>query len=664
MQNFGNCRNSEMHSSLFLMNVPHLSMTRYTQMPVSSLRTQNVKAADPGRIICQAVYDILLYAPVEYLPRNVRTDLLRRAMAADVSIGKSARDVPLHPEQQKRLVSLRAFIRRTFAHIGVVEHNAMIRYTNYLMGSSSLPVDDIAFNRVTLDLIELHLRSLLLFAEKGDETDLVELIKIFTTGFEFVDSRMINGLPERSLVLFIDMVLSKYRTSDLKVNIVDALGNMEMTMYPLFYERLTHLESKIRGPPSHELMEMEDSLNVWHRLLLLRSWLSREGFSKMFLGQKLARQFLDEVSSASNSSGVANAILSICLVEIHFINERAEQLQFMVAIYLAFRLKCRNALGNNRLDDGFSIACKMLSVQDFSDVLDLVIDGLAKQGLEKTSLCDLIHLSGILVHDAPEGTLKITQEHVNRALNIFVNCSQYTTDTELIRHVVEFVAKYFNDRPAAIKSSHVSLTWALLGSCLAGASSHEEQTNRQIYQDAVSILSTLIRLRRDLILPSLPLLCVMLSRLIVCLKSMFPNLGARQSNLVSNTLPQWISPHKPLGNDESKALARLFTTLTTKTIIRTHNTSTTDTQKADSLARPLSKHISVVLKAYVDTLTDPLCILPSEMRRELEPGLFALCEIIGEQYRDAMMVTLDTAGKAVMKGLWREYEKQRYVGKG
>lgn len=62
--------------------------------------------------------------------------------------------------------------------------------------------------------------------------------------------------------------------------------------------------------------------------------------------------------------------------------------------------------GHNRLDDGFAAACKKLSIQDFSDVLDLIIDGLAKQGLEKTSLCDLIHLSGILVHDAPEGEPK------------------------------------------------------------------------------------------------------------------------------------------------------------------------------------------------------------------------------------------------------------------
>lgn len=61
----------------------------------------------------------------------------------------------------------------------------------------------------------------------------------------------------------------------------------------------------------------------------------------MFFGQKLARQYLDEEPlSTSASPGVPSAILSICLAELHFINERAEQLQFVVAIYLAFRLKC------------------------------------------------------------------------------------------------------------------------------------------------------------------------------------------------------------------------------------------------------------------------------------------------------------------------------------
>jgi len=39
--------------------------------------------------------------------------------------------------------------------------------------------------------------------------------------------------------------------------------------------------------------------------------------------------------------------------------------------------------------------------------------------------------------------------------------------------------------------------------------------------------------------------------------------------------------------------------------------------------------------------------------------------MLNEYARDALMVSaLDASGKAVMKGLWREYEKQRYTGKG
>jgi hypothetical protein len=39
--------------------------------------------------------------------------------------------------------------------------------------------------------------------------------------------------------------------------------------------------------------------------------------------------------------------------------------------------------------------------------------------------------------------------------------------------------------------------------------------------------------------------------------------------------------------------------------------------------------------------------------------------MLNEHTRDALMVSaLDASGKAAMKNLWREYEKQRYTGKG
>lgn len=152
--------------------------------------------------------------------------------------------------------------------------------------------------------------------------------------------------------------------------------------------------------------------------------------------------------------------------------------------------------------------------------------------------------------------------------------------------------------------------------------------------------------------------------LVNCLRSPRPNLGERQRQIVANSLPAWVDPEHPLGAEESKALARLMATLATKTVVRVHADSS-ESQKADSLARPLSKHVAYVVQAYIGVVDDPLCVVPLAVRQELMPGLFVLCGMLNEHDRDALMVSgLDAAGKVTFKALWRDYEKQRYVGKG
>lgn len=131
-----------------------------------------------------------------------------------------------------------------------------------------------------------------------------------------------------------------------------------------------------------------------------------------------------------------------------------------------------------------------------------------------------------------------------------------------------------------------------------------------------------------------------------------------------NSQPQWISAVQPLRAEEGKAVARLLETLNTKTIVRS-NMLTTENLKAESLAKPFSKHAAYVLKAYIEAVNDPLCILSSNLRKELQSGLYALCSMMSDHSRDAMMVSaLDAGGKTTLKALWKEYERQKYVGKG
>ena len=185
-----------------------------------------------------------------------------------------------------------------------------------------------------------------------------------------------------------------------------------------------------------------------------------------------------------------------------------------------------------------------------------------------------------------------------------------------------------------------------------------------MFQEIVSIISALVRLRRDLVVNNLPHLVIVLRRLTNAIRAPRPHLGAKQTRLVMNTLPAWITAEQAMSVEEAKALARLMTTLTTKTIVRNY-AQNAETQRPESLARPLSKHAAYVLTAYIEAVNDPFCYIATQVRKEMQLGLFALCDMIGDHNRDAMMVSaLDANGKVMMKALWEEYKKQRYVGRG
>ena len=204
--------------------------------------------------------------------------------------------------------------------------------------------------------------------------------------------------------------------------------------------------------------------------------------------------------------------------------------------------------------------------------------------------------------------------------------------------------------------------WLFISKALAPSQIHDQNTEVMIFHKIVAISSSLIRLRRDLVTHTLPHLSMVLRQLLLSTRGCRPNLGAKQKTLVMNTQPQWISASRPLGIEEGKALGRLLESLNTKTTVRILSS---DPQKAESLAKPFSKHAAYVLQAYIEAMNDSLCILSLEVRKELEPGLFALCAMMNEHSRDALMVSaLDAGGKATLKALWKEYEKQRYVGKG
>jgi hypothetical protein len=138
--------------------------------------------------------------------------------------------------------------------------------------------------------------------------------------------------------------------------------------------------------------------------------------------------------------------------------------------------------------------------------------------------------------------------------------------------------------------------------------------------------------------------------------------------MVSNSLPPWIALSQPLGTQEASVLSRLLVALTSKTVVKAKFTPNTIRQdggyEAQSIAKPFAKHASCVLAAYIEVVSDPLCLLARDVRSELAPGLHAICGMSGERGRDALMPTLDSGGKMILKLLWSSFETQRYSGQG
>jgi hypothetical protein len=70
-----------------------------------------------------AAYELLLYIPVEYLPRTSRQDLMRRAMTADLVVCRPIRvDADSQVNAMRSMTILRIFMKRWFLYQSSVDH--------------------------------------------------------------------------------------------------------------------------------------------------------------------------------------------------------------------------------------------------------------------------------------------------------------------------------------------------------------------------------------------------------------------------------------------------------------------------------------------------------------------------------------------------------------
>lgn len=608
-------------------------------------------------------YTFLLYTPSECLPKSLRGDFLRRAVILDFLLGSAVID-----DTNQALQTVRTFLSRTLDFLGSWEHEANGRYLHHLM-TSPVPI---SAERVTEELVQGYLLASFRAAVQGSTDKLLDAIQICkekALGEEFL-SKNLEAPLRSSTQRLMDTAMTDFSVSMFPPDVVSRLSSLFEHVLDQLHPILRRLAASDVVEPD-EIVNYTDMLLLWSCAIAFGKYLHRPNNPSPGLGtqiiQAIGPSFLSRGSEDARIVKVCSAMHVVLVSELRFYSgeeesdNRGSHLQRIITTYVAF---APSSIERCDFDENMARLFRTLSPSDFSSCLQFVFEALSAGGTELEMMTRLIRLTSLALHNAPQNTLKTIQAFDKKCLDVFVSNAKLSGAHITRSSMLIFISELCSKRPASLRLQNVMSIWVLLSRFLAGSKAHDTVTDTVPFQHIVSVLSSLVRLRRDLVVTTLPHMSNIMRQLIFALRSPRPILGAKQFAIVADSLPAWINPSRPLGVEESKELSRLFTSLSAKTFVRVHGPSA-EIQKPESLARPLSKHVACVLQAYLDVLNDPLCVLAADIRRELQPGLFVLCDILNEHTRDALMVSaLDVGGKAAMKGLWREYEKQRYTGKG
>ncbi|KAJ7706421.1 Urb2/Npa2 family-domain-containing protein [Mycena rosella] len=605
------------------------------------------------RAAASSTYQLLLMFPIEYISRTNRTELVRRAINADI-IYSSLPDRDVY----SAVTVIRAFIHNVSLHVGSVDQPIpnLSRYLDHLMHCNLASQAPQNYTAVSLNLVELHFSALLKSPEQESVRATRNLLR------SCVSSNVLSSANESKILVRLVVLLTRgFSPNNFAQEIQDEISNLQQRLSAAL---VSHVEEIDVFFANVELM------NLWLHTLSLGRWLKLKLTSDgmPLLGRKLC-SWASNPSLPQPDQLDQNRTTSFAIIaeELQWLpdHDRLPQLGLVLATYVSLA-RLIGPDGQTRLDQLLSQTCNALSVTEFCYVMDLTCECLSDAAHSGQDMPHLVHIAALLLSEHPTNTLKHTQKFLTSCLNMFAARGEFTNGPLPLRlEVLRLLRQQCSDSPASLRTLDIGCIWSLLSKFLAKSKQHDDKTSTTVFHEITVTTGALIRLRRDLVALTLPNLALVLQQLIATIRQPRPQLGARQTALVTDSLPHWVNSACPVGPEEGKALARLLEALTTKTTIRTNSSTAAEAQRAESLARPFSKHAAYTIKAYIDAMNDPLCILPSELRKELRPGLFSLCNMLSDYSRDAMMVSaLDAGGKTIMKSLWTEYEKQKYIGKG
>ncbi|KAG8932264.1 hypothetical protein FRC02_001404 [Tulasnella sp. 418] len=663
------------------------------------------------------LFRLLLHAPSEFLPRSIKVQLANCSIAYDVALSVASQTGDETTGSTKKL--MRTTILKIVRDVGCFEvfanpADVAMYFISPLPGSKFLSVDDLTDK--TLDLVKL-IQKAIVTKTGQDGTSIMQIMKYYLQlkPFAINNTTSTSTSLQRAGLLGLLETISSVDASSISLPaqelVLDLTRHISACAEPILRK---HMSDPSTSMGSHG----SEALRAWRISRMVRQWLGKNldkydtELSMSNLSQRLSGLSISKLVSDPNGKETVNLCtetFAFLLSELRMKDRSSNGeprgddslhtlVELFVAAYVAIAVVGPGAdsIATSTLqsiDEICSNDTKSWSMHMFSITLDVIkcdLDGADTLKDSTAKRSRLLRLSNLLFKYSPQGSRAPTQQLLSSWMIHIAGWGKgvFLTDRIALVDMLVFLKDVSTERASILRALDVSHMLSILSAVLAPRKAGilpsrtaipSGATSSFIFTLITNILTLIVRHRRDLVKLYLPHLAQVLTLSIKTLRTLRPGvlLGGKQSQLVANTLPWWISlehgdEHQQLNSESARHLGRVLSAIGAKSVVldgghrKQHEHSSEAT--IQSLGKPFSKHAASVLMAYAITVSgsdsDMLTTLDRSTREGLEEGIYTLCSIVGEHGRDWVMENLNVDGKRIFKSLWSDYEKQRYVGRG
>ncbi|KAJ9095632.1 hypothetical protein QFC21_005504 [Naganishia friedmannii] len=653
---------------------------------------------DDASVNDTAVFDFLLGTPSDFLNRNVRSMAIKHAYTIDASSPG--------PTSLKELnASDRALIRRFMVkiikdteYIGpLAEADAIMRFI-----LETIPTSD-ELEGITRELISLAISTLIRDSRTPKSKN---ALKLLVTNLQ---RKFADVSPQVQQVRLFKAILQLFSTATshldvLTEEILSPLTSLSSSVLSTFTSQLQKNEPLLFSDGHKETVErvaILSAVTAYRSKVAVES--NKEGCDDLagHLCVKAMREFgPDHQSTTLHKERLACSLLKWVCVQSNPSQDVVDMKAFF-SKWIAFNA----LLGKSRsleiiLQEVFASATEKV----FGALLEMLTRMLEREKEDATGmLLPTLRALNVVSRLTIPHTGRLYRGNLARILNGFRNLLQDPQSSQVQLQVLELLEVISAEKTVILVHQDVS---DMLAVCYASVlrtqttvsrlKSRESTSRDTAHPHLVSILSivnTLVRHRRDLVINVLPQVMKLYARIFV----LFGAPRGRGSTVASadrairrikKDWPSWLvdDSAESLGAEDARLFARALVTLSSRTTIRSTSTSSTNTGTGTMIGQ-LSKHAPVLLIAYVRAVAHPLYTIPASSRHELVPGIAAMCEAVvaggksmlgglgagGNENRSAESIGEAFGlgegpggeGELVLWGdMWRAWRRSRYVGQG